>query len=143
LKRNPNSVASLIRAATITDPTIILKQKQLEEKNVELKNEVDLIKKNYENKYRSLKQEHEKIKKQYEEKINDINSNKNNNLVSSGNNNNNNNFKLNMDENYRYNSIITNNNSIKNLNQAFLKIRFFLFLVFIYSFYYYYYYFSL
>lgn len=69
LKRNPNSVASLIQAATITDSDAILRNNELLQVNNELKHELSQLKQQFELRLRSLRVEHERIKVQYEQQV--------------------------------------------------------------------------
>lgn len=71
MKRHPDSVANLIRAATVSD-SIQLKHHKQEEYIASLQEEVKNQKELYERKLRSLRQEHEKVKQQYIETISNL-----------------------------------------------------------------------
>ena len=71
LKRNPDSVASLIRAAKTSD-SVQLERKKEKDDIEQLKQELVDAKEGYERRLRGLRQEHEKVKTQYETKINEL-----------------------------------------------------------------------
>ena len=64
-KRHPDSVASLIRAATVSD-SVQAERRQQEQQVAAMRQELDDIKEQHEKRLRSLRQEHERIKVQYE-----------------------------------------------------------------------------
>jgi hypothetical protein len=68
LKRHPDSVASLIRAASVSD-SVQLQRRQQEQQVEQLRQEVEDSKVAQENKLRSLRQEHERMKLQYEKVV--------------------------------------------------------------------------
>ena len=71
LKRNPNSVASLIQAAKDSD-SVQIERKNNSDDVAAMKKEVAELKEMQEKRLRSLRQEHEKVKAQYEKRINDV-----------------------------------------------------------------------
>jgi hypothetical protein len=73
-RRYPDSVSSLIRAATVSDDKVVKQQKQLEATIESLRGELNAAKESYELKLLSLRQEHEKIKRQYEAKMEAVNT---------------------------------------------------------------------
>lgn len=64
-KRHPDSVANLIRAATVSD-SVQLQRRQQDQQVEALRQELEDIKAQHEKRLRSLRQEHERIKAQYE-----------------------------------------------------------------------------
>lgn len=64
-KRHPDSVANLIRAATVSD-SVQLQRRQQDQQVEALRQELEDIKVQHEKRLRSLRQEHERIKGQYE-----------------------------------------------------------------------------
>jgi hypothetical protein len=70
-KRYPDSVASLIRAATVSDS--VQAQRRQQDQQVELlRKELEDMKALHETRLRSLRQEHERIKVQYEKVLGDL-----------------------------------------------------------------------
>ena len=72
LKRHPNSVASLIRAASVPDETQAALRRQQEREVEGLRAELEGTKEQQERRLRSLRQEHERIKSQYEKVVSDL-----------------------------------------------------------------------
>lgn len=64
-KRHPDSVANLIRAATVSE-SVQLQRRQQDQQVEALRQELEDIKAQHEKRLRSLRQEHERIKSQYE-----------------------------------------------------------------------------
>jgi hypothetical protein len=71
LKRNPNSVASLIQATTISD-VVRSKQEELERRIASQQQELDHAKESYEMKLRSMRQMHERLKHQYDTHVEEL-----------------------------------------------------------------------
>ena len=67
-KRNPDSVANLIRAATVSE-TVQEERRQYQQTISDLKQDLADAKESYDKKLRSLRQEHEKIKLQFETRL--------------------------------------------------------------------------
>eukprot|EP01038_Epipyxis_sp_PR26KG_P007352 gene7352-10023_t len=118
LKRNPDSIASLIRAAA-DDSQLQKKSKQQELLIKQLKEEIDNNKESYELRLRSLRQEYERMKIQYDHQIQELQKQ----LLSQNNNKNEekqvNNYDMAEDEIADRKNI----SSIKSLPQALNRIK--------------------
>lgn len=67
-KKNPNSLATLIQASSLTASFQGRKEEQLEQL-AQQQREAAQVKADYELRLRSLRQEHEKVKMQYEQRV--------------------------------------------------------------------------
>ena len=73
LKRNPNSIVSLVRAATVSDSQT-LKEKRLLQSQIEsLQDELNNIREQQERRLRALRQEYDRMKAHYESTLQELN----------------------------------------------------------------------
>jgi hypothetical protein len=70
-KRNPDSIANIVRAANMSDSVQGLREAQAQEVS-QMKEEMEEMRENFERRLRSIRQEHEKVKTGYENRISDL-----------------------------------------------------------------------
>jgi hypothetical protein len=74
VKKNPNSIASLIQATSMTESYQVKREDQAELLS-QLQSENIQMKADYEKRLRSLRQQHEKVKLQYEAQVKNLQDN--------------------------------------------------------------------